>query len=383
MRLGRLSRLKCALFFAIVLSPAILATPPAFAETSAPAVLNTLGYINRKPLTSHTTNSFNSAGASTIVVFLSSHPSWNGRPVTIDGISDNAGNSWKSLEGPTPWAGSSFTLLSAIYYVNAPITSVEHQLTVNLSNPAPLVLHAIAVSGSDITASPIHSAINSLHPGSKSEEVSASPITVPAHTLLLAWAKNESVATATALDDYSLDRQSPPFLWGESKSAAAIGSYASHFRYDTATGYQTAIVGIEAATLPLAISQSIKTSRSTPVEISITTSSPKGSPLRCRLLSEPKHGRLSGSLPNLTYTPDTDYVGSDRFTFQANDGTADTNTASVSITVEKKSLIPGLDGRVTRIGAFSFLWIVIFGMKQLLCGQNNFARCWLRLTSMF
>ncbi len=80
-------------------------------------------------------------------------------------------------------------------------------------------------------------------------------------------------------------------------------------------------------------------------------------------------------LPNLTYTPDTDYVGNDRFTFQANDGTADTNTASVGITVEKKNLISGLDGRVTRIGAFSFLWIAIFGMKQLLCGPNNFARC--------
>ena len=95
MRLGRLSRLKCALFFAIVLSPAILTTLPVFAETSAPTVVNSLGYINRKPLTSHTTASFNSAGASTIVVFLSSHPSWNGRPVTIDGVTDNAGNSWK------------------------------------------------------------------------------------------------------------------------------------------------------------------------------------------------------------------------------------------------------------------------------------------------
>ncbi len=107
MRLGRLSRLKCALFFAIVLSPAILTTLPAFAETSAPAVLNTLGYINRKPLTSHTTDSFNSAGASTIVVFLSSHPSWDGRPVTIDGISDNAGNSWK-ISGRSHSMGGQF-----------------------------------------------------------------------------------------------------------------------------------------------------------------------------------------------------------------------------------------------------------------------------------
>ena len=375
MRLGRLSRLKCALFFAIVLPPAILTTLPTFAETSAPAVVSSLGYINRKPLASHTTTSFNSAGASTIVVYLSSHPSWSGNPVTIDGVTDNAGNSWKVLEGPTPWAGSSFTLLSAIYYVNGPITSTEHQLTVNLSNPAPLVLHVIAVSGSDITGPPLHSEINGLWPGTKSVEVSARPITVPPHTLLLAWAKNESIATANALDDYILDRQSQPFLWGESKYAFAGGSYTSHFRYDTAIGYQTAIVGIKAATLPLAISQAIKTSRSTPVGISVSTSSLKGTMLRYTVVSAPKHGRLSGRFPNVTYTPDTDFVGTDRFTFQANDGTANTNTASVGITVEKKNYISGLDGRATRIGAFSILWIAIFGMKQLLYRPGNFARC--------
>jgi hypothetical protein len=204
--------------------------------------------------------------------------------------------------------------------------------------------------------------------------VSASPITVPPHTLLLAWAKNESIATASALDDYILDRQSPPFLWGESKNALAGGSYASHFRYDTAIGYQTAIIGIKTATLPLAISQSIKTTRSTPVGIVISMSSPAGAPLRGTVLSAPRHGRLSGSFPSVTYTPDTDYVGTDRFTFQANDGTADTNPASVGITVEKKSLIQGLDGRATRIGAFSILWIAIVGMKQLY-RTGTFARC--------
>jgi Bacterial Ig domain len=374
-RLGRLSRLKCVLCFAIVLSPAILATPPSFAETSAPTLVSSLGYINRKPIMSHTTASFNSSGASTILVFISSHPFWSDHPVTIAGLRDNAGNSWKTLESPTPWVGSSFTLLSAIYYVNAPITSLEHQLTVDLSNPAPLVLHLIAVSGSDITAPPIHSRINSLPVGAKSVEVMAQPIAVPEHTLLLAWAKNESNARASSVDGYTLDGQSTPFLWGESKIALADGSYTSHFRYDTATGYQTVVVGIRKATLPLAISQSIKTSGSTPVNISLSTSSPKGLPFTYRLTNAPIHGKLSGSFPRLTYTPDTGYVGSDKFTFQANDGNSDTNIASIGISVEKKTLIQGLDGTATRIGAFSILSVAIFGIKQLLCRQSNFARC--------
>jgi hypothetical protein len=103
--------------------------------------------------------------------------------------------------------------------------------------------------------------------------------------------------------------------------------------------------------------------------------SPKGAPLRYMVLSAPKHGRLSGRFPNLTYTPDADYVGTDRFTFQANDGTTDTNTASVGITVEKKNLMSGLDGRAARIGAFSILWIAIVAMKQLLYRPGSFARC--------
>ena len=374
MRLGRGFLLKCLLYFATVLSPAILTTLPTFAETSAPAVVNSLGYINRKPLISHMTASFNSGGASTIVAFISSHPSWNGHPVSVVGLSDNVGNSWKALEGPTPWVGSSFELLSAIYYVNAPVTSVEHELTVDLTNPAPLVVHVIAVSGSDITAPPMHSAINSMHAGVKSLDVTAEPIAVPDHTLLLAWAKNESSATASALDGYTLDNQSTPFLWGESKTALAAGSYASHFRYETAIGYQTAIVGIKTAILPVAVSQAIKTDRSTPVGISLSASSPKDLPLSCSLLSAPMHGRLSGSAPNLTYTPDTDYAGTDRFTFKANDGIADSNTASVGITVETKPLIQGLDQRAMKIGTLSVVWTLGVGVKRLLEMQSNSGR---------
>ncbi len=36
------------------------------------------------------------------------------------------------------------------------------------------------------------------------------------------------------------------FPLGRIEERSASGSYASHFRYDTAIGYQTAIVGIEA-----------------------------------------------------------------------------------------------------------------------------------------
>jgi C1A family cysteine protease len=47
----------------------------------------------------------------------------------------------------------------------------------------------------------------------------------------------------------------------------------------------------------------------------------------------PTHGSLFYKAPNLGYLPDPGYVGADSFTYKANDGTADSNTATVSITM--------------------------------------------------
>ncbi|HLE34914.1 MAG TPA: Ig-like domain-containing protein, partial [Nitrososphaerales archaeon] len=47
----------------------------------------------------------------------------------------------------------------------------------------------------------------------------------------------------------------------------------------------------------------------------------------------PINGALSGAAPNLTYTPTTDFVGNDSFTFKVNDGSSDSNIATVSIVV--------------------------------------------------
>ena len=47
----------------------------------------------------------------------------------------------------------------------------------------------------------------------------------------------------------------------------------------------------------------------------------------------PSHGTLSGTPPNVTYTPAPEYSGPDSFTFKASDGALDSNVATVSITV--------------------------------------------------
>jgi len=178
-----------------------------------------------------------------MVAFVSSHPSWNGLPVNINGVTDNLGNNWHLLTGPTQYSGNTFTLLSAIYYVNSPATSATHTVTAQLSNPAPLVLHVVAVSASDVTGPPIFSAIT--NPAGPSSNVTSAPISVPVDSLLLSWAKNETSASATALNGYTLDTESTSFLWAESKTPISAGSFTGNFQYDSAIGWQTAIVGVK------------------------------------------------------------------------------------------------------------------------------------------
>src|SRR5262249_7447278 len=59
-----------------------------------------------------------------------------------------------------------------------------------------------------------------------------------------------------------------------------------------------------------------------------------GDPLHAVLVSGPLHGRLTlNANGTLNYTPDPDYNGTDSFTYQAFDGTARSNVATVTITV--------------------------------------------------
>src|SRR5205823_13051048 len=59
-----------------------------------------------------------------------------------------------------------------------------------------------------------------------------------------------------------------------------------------------------------------------------------GDALTAILVSNPSHGTVTlNANGSLTYTPATNYNGSDSFTYKANDGNADSNVATVSITI--------------------------------------------------
>jgi len=85
---------------------------------------------------------------------------------------------------------------------------------------------------------------------------------------------------------------------------------------------------------PIATSAEVGTDEDVPVRITLTGSDVDSTVLTYRILTPPRYGTLSGVIPHLTYTPEWDFAGSDRFTFKVTDGAlADSDVATVAIVV--------------------------------------------------
>jgi len=91
--------------------------------------------------------------------------------------------------------------------------------------------------------------------------------------------------------------------------------------------------------LPVAAAQSVTTSLEKAVRVTLTGSDVDGNTLTYRVTGNPSHGTLSGTAPNLTYTPAASYAGPDSFAFVANDGQLDSAPATISIAVAPPTAI--------------------------------------------
>jgi len=84
--------------------------------------------------------------------------------------------------------------------------------------------------------------------------------------------------------------------------------------------------------IPTANSQIINTSSNVPIDITLTGSDDNDT-LTYTIVTQPTNGTLTDSAPNLKYTPNTDYVGNDSFTFKINDGTNDSEIEVININI--------------------------------------------------
>lgn len=83
---------------------------------------------------------------------------------------------------------------------------------------------------------------------------------------------------------------------------------------------------------PVASSAAIDTLTDTAVDITLEATDADDDVLDYAVETPPSHGTLSGTAPDLTYTPDSGYTGADSFDFTVDDGAA-SDTATVSIEV--------------------------------------------------
>jgi VCBS repeat-containing protein len=97
--------------------------------------------------------------------------------------------------------------------------------------------------------------------------------------------------------------------------------------------------------VPVANDDTATTAEDTPVPITLTASDVDGDALTYSTVAVPANGSLSGSAPNMTYTPNNNFNGTDSFTFKANDGTVDSNEATVSITIDAVNDTPVADAQ--------------------------------------
>lgn len=85
---------------------------------------------------------------------------------------------------------------------------------------------------------------------------------------------------------------------------------------------------------PVARNSSVSVKQGGSVQVALSYTDPDGpGPYTFTITQNPSHGSLSGTGATRTYTPYAGYTGSDSFKWKVNDGKADSNEATVSITV--------------------------------------------------
>lgn len=98
-----------------------------------------------------------------------------------------------------------------------------------------------------------------------------------------------------------------------------------------------------------ATDSTVATNEDQAVAVALGASIGNGGAIRFETASEPAHGTLSGTAPNLTYTPQSDFHGLDSFTFRAGYGCAErTGTVHISINPQNDAPVAVADAYTVR-----------------------------------
>ncbi len=93
---------------------------------------------------------------------------------------------------------------------------------------------------------------------------------------------------------------------------------------------------------PAAFTQSRSVPEDSSVQVFLAGSDPDGNPLTYSITTPPAHGTLSGTPPDVTYTPAPNFNGTDSFQFQVSDGQFSSAAATVALQIIASNDLPTL-----------------------------------------
>jgi VCBS repeat-containing protein len=195
---------------------------------------------------------------------------------------------------------------------------------------------------SDSNVATIAVTINAVNDPPKADNQSVSTAQNTPRTIALTGSDPEGTTLTYVIkngpSDGTLSGAAPNLTYTPAAGYSGTDSFTFAVRDSDGAESGAATVSITVTPLsgaPKAFNQSVKVDEDRVVLIYLPANDPDHDRLRYTIDSEPEHGRLlHGPLPWVIYIPDTNYNGSDRFTFHASDRKTDSNTATVSITVK-------------------------------------------------
>jgi hypothetical protein len=128
-----------------------------------------------------------------------------------------------------------------------------------------------------------------------------------------------------------------------SHASHASGTTPQHYSAVTAPQHYSAVTAppVSSNRAPRAENSYVTTAAGTPAPLTLRFSDADQDSLKYQIVRPPSHGTVTGTVSNaLTYTPERGFYGSDSFTFKVNDGAADSNVATVYITVARVNHAP-------------------------------------------
>lgn len=142
----------------------------------------------------------------------------------------------------------------------------------------------------------------------------------------------------------TLDGTPPQLIYTATPGYSGLDS----FTYVANDGTEDSNIGTVSFTVtenmaPIAIAQVIETDEDAQIPITLSATDAEDDALTFVVIDSVQNGSLTGTVPNLVYTPNLNYTGADQFSFVANDGQLNSELQQVEISVLPINDPPAVD----------------------------------------